>query len=110
MPNVNGPTFLKSKLIIHATLSILWCGIEIWASSANRPDDREETADDPETRSNSEIETDINRKWNDRWQKEGAKNKDKWMHKLFPSLQPWIEKTHGDTDFYLSIFLRTCVL
>ncbi|XP_072152508.1 uncharacterized protein [Bemisia tabaci] len=144
LPNIDGPTFLKRRLIIHAILSILWYGIEIWATSCNRKKNtnlitttirplKRSLSSAYKTVSNSvlnvitdlpptdlliekrlrtikksedkvEIEIDINRRWNQRWMEEGMENKDKWLHKLLPSLQPWIERSHGDADFYLSQF------
>ncbi|XP_072159010.1 uncharacterized protein [Bemisia tabaci] len=143
MPNIDGPTFLKRKLIVHAILSIIWYGVEIWASSCNKKNINLITAtlrplkrslssayktvsnnvlnvitDIPPTdllierklrtirkqEDRLEIEIDINKRWNDRWTEEGLQNKDKWIHKILPSLQPWIERTHGDVDFYLTQF------
>ncbi|PHT96528.1 hypothetical protein BC332_34546 [Capsicum chinense] len=144
MPNIDGPTFLKRSLVIHAILSILWYGVEIWAVSCNRKKNiklvtstirplkrglccayrtvsnsvLDVLTDLPPTdllierklrkikkeEDKLEIEVDINKRWNTRWMTAGDQN-DRWLHKLLPSLQIWMERTHGETDFFLSQFM-----
>ena len=38
-------------------------------------------------------------KWQYRWDTESS---GKWTHELIPDLEKWVNRTHGETDFYLT--------
>lgn len=40
--------------------------------------------------------------WQVKWY---AGDTERWIHRLIPHLRPWLARTHGEVDYYLTQFL-----
>lgn len=76
--------------------------IDLLASEAQRIYDRKPVNKAQRTEAAREERRNTIATWQARW---SASSKGRWTHTLIPNIAVWLERTHGDTNYYLTQFL-----
>ncbi|CAB0041983.1 unnamed protein product [Trichogramma brassicae] len=131
MPNTGGPRSSRRKLYAHVVDSILLYGAPIWSGAAEtqayirqaesvhrraclrvisgrrishmtRPDERARIHQRRPVDAKEEERRTTILKWQAQWDRS---TKGRWTHRLIPNISEWVERGHGEVDYYLTQLL-----